>query len=193
MSGMREVQGLYYSEEGGEAGVTEVAAHQLWTEPGWIDPVWRDVVPHFHHMSARELARFNAAGAPGCAASPWARWLKGSTERSHSSLHGLGNCQAGRQQLLPKPFCRLHTCLRCGNTATTREASSPQAALRMRHHQAKHADYRRAHRLMEDKVQRLALVVPYQAAAFARQGAASTRAATASPRCCASSGATCPG
>ncbi len=69
------VQGLYYSEEGGEAGVTEVAAHQLWTEPGWSDPVWRDVVPHFHHMSARELARFNAAGAPGCAAWPCARRL----------------------------------------------------------------------------------------------------------------------
>ena len=69
------VQGLYYSEEGGEAGVTEVAAHQLWTEPGWSDPVWRDVVPHFHHMSERELARFNAAGAPGCAAWPCARRL----------------------------------------------------------------------------------------------------------------------
>ncbi|KAK9834994.1 hypothetical protein WJX81_002770 [Elliptochloris bilobata] len=56
------LQDLYYSEAGGEAGVTEVIAHQLWTQPGWSDPVWRDVVPHFHHMSARELARFNAAG-----------------------------------------------------------------------------------------------------------------------------------
>ncbi len=47
--------------------MTEVSAHQLWTEPGWSDPVWRDVVPHFHHMSAQELQRFNAAGAWGCA------------------------------------------------------------------------------------------------------------------------------
>ena len=56
-------QGLYHSEEGGEAGVTEVAAHQLYTAPGWAEPVWRNVVPHFHVMAPRELARFNAAGA----------------------------------------------------------------------------------------------------------------------------------
>ncbi len=67
-------QGLYHSEEGGEAGVTEVAAHQLYTRPGWAEPVWRDVVPHFHVMPPRELARFNAAGARG-RASPARRCL----------------------------------------------------------------------------------------------------------------------
>ncbi len=60
-------QGLYHSEEGGEAGVTEVAAHQLYTAPGWAEPVWRNVVPPLPRHGA---ARARALQRRGCARAP---------------------------------------------------------------------------------------------------------------------------
>ena len=55
------MQELYFSEAAAAAGVTTVAAYQLWSEPH-EDPVWRDVVPHFRHLSLQELAPFEKAG-----------------------------------------------------------------------------------------------------------------------------------
>ena len=57
------LQELYFSEAAAAAGVTTVAAYQLWSEPR-DDPVWRDVVPHFRHLSSQELQPFDKAGKP---------------------------------------------------------------------------------------------------------------------------------
>ena len=58
------LQDLYFSEAAAAAGVTTVAAYQLWSEPR-EDPVWRDVVPHFRHLSSQELQPFDKAGKAG--------------------------------------------------------------------------------------------------------------------------------
>ncbi|CAL8467744.1 g7282 [Coccomyxa elongata] len=57
------LQDLYFSEHAAAAGVTTVAAYQLWSEPH-DDPPWKDVVPHFRYLAAKELQPFAAAG--GC-------------------------------------------------------------------------------------------------------------------------------
>jgi len=57
------MQDLYFSETAAAAGVTTVAAYQLWSEPH-DDPVWRDVVPQFRHLSSQELQPFEKAGKP---------------------------------------------------------------------------------------------------------------------------------
>jgi hypothetical protein len=54
-------QELYFSEHAGAAGVTTVAAYQLWSE-AHDEPVWRDIVPHFRHLSERELQPFGMSG-----------------------------------------------------------------------------------------------------------------------------------
>lgn len=56
------LQDLYFSEAAAAAGMTTVAAYQLWSQPH-ENPVWRDVVPHFRHLSSQELQPFDKAGA----------------------------------------------------------------------------------------------------------------------------------
>lgn len=58
-------QDLYHSTHAAAAGITTVAAYQLWSEPH-EDPPWRDVVPHFRDLGPRELAPFEAAGGACC-------------------------------------------------------------------------------------------------------------------------------
>ena len=60
--GAHSPQDLYFSEAASAAGVTTVAAYQLWSQPR-EDPVWRDVVPHFRHLSTQELQPFEKAGS----------------------------------------------------------------------------------------------------------------------------------
>ena len=57
------MQDLYFSKAASAAGITTVAAYQLWSQPH-EDPVWRDVVPHFRHLSSQELQPFEKAGIP---------------------------------------------------------------------------------------------------------------------------------
>ncbi len=57
------MQDLYFSDAASAAGITTVAAYQLWSQPH-EDPVWKDVVPHFRHLSYQELQPFEKAGNP---------------------------------------------------------------------------------------------------------------------------------
>ena len=55
-------QALYHSAEAAKAGVTEVAAYQLWRH-ATPDPPWLKISPHFHRLSAEEKEPFRSAGA----------------------------------------------------------------------------------------------------------------------------------
>eukprot|EP00887_Chlorella_sp_A99_P007145 scaffold2.g7145.t1 len=52
---------LYRSPDAGTAGVILTSAYQLWRSPQ-PDPVWRDIVPHFHHLSEQELKAYDPTG-----------------------------------------------------------------------------------------------------------------------------------
>ena len=56
-------QELYFSADAAGTGMTMVSAYQLWSQPH-EEPPWKDVVPHFRHLTARELDPFEAAGGP---------------------------------------------------------------------------------------------------------------------------------
>jgi hypothetical protein len=58
------MQELYFSPDAAATGVSMVSAYQLWSQPH-EQPPWRDVVPHFRQLSARELQPFEAAGVAG--------------------------------------------------------------------------------------------------------------------------------
>lgn len=55
------LQRLLVSPEAASCGVSETVAHQFWTKD-MEDPEWKDIVPHFRHMSAEELAPYNLTG-----------------------------------------------------------------------------------------------------------------------------------
>ncbi|KAK9806988.1 hypothetical protein WJX72_009635 [[Myrmecia] bisecta] len=57
----QHLQELYFSPEAADAGISMISAYQLWSEPH-EEPVWRDIVPHFHPLSFAEMAPFEAAG-----------------------------------------------------------------------------------------------------------------------------------
>ena len=56
------VQRYLMSSEAASAGVAQATAYQFWTEAGHEDPEWADIVPHFRHMSAKEIEPYNLAG-----------------------------------------------------------------------------------------------------------------------------------
>lgn len=53
---------LYMSTEAPEAGVQLTSAYQLWREHE-PDPSWADLVPHFRHLSPKELAAFDPSAS----------------------------------------------------------------------------------------------------------------------------------
>ncbi|CAK0763482.1 hypothetical protein CVIRNUC_003062 [Coccomyxa viridis] len=90
------LQDLYFSDAASAAGITTVAAYQLWSQPH-EDPVWKDVVPHFRHLSYQELQPFEKAGgckyALGwcfttiiCEQRPYLLWLQDKVLRSGVTL-----------------------------------------------------------------------------------------------------------
>lgn len=53
--------GLYFSPEAPQSGVILTSAYQLWKDP-IPDPEWSSVVPHFRHLTAKELALYDRSG-----------------------------------------------------------------------------------------------------------------------------------
>ena len=55
------LQRLLLSSEAASSGVSETTARQFWTKD-MEDPEWKDIVPHFRHMSDTELSAYNLTG-----------------------------------------------------------------------------------------------------------------------------------